>query len=199
MIEIINTLLSPLERFIQSHIRKIGIILIIISFVSLPFVLIPSFQRDTGSVSFYVLLTILFLPVLARVFSLSLAQTLMPLRKELGILMGTLAWVHGANFILQDPTYIQDPTFWWQNGFVSYLALGIVALAIATPLLLTSSNFAIRLLGKRWKTLHKTVYILAIVTILHVVLIEWSKRKSIDYATLSILVIYFVGKIMEWR
>lgn len=65
--------------------------------------------------------------------------------------------------------------------------MGLLALIITTPLLLTSNNYTIKLLGKKWKTLHRTVYFVAIFTLLHVVLLEWARRKSIDYGTLALL------------
>ncbi len=82
---------------------------------------------------------------------------------------------------------------------MSYLAIGLVALIITTPLLLTSSDYAIKLLGKKWKLLHRTVYFVAIFTLLHVVLLEWARRQSIDYGTLALLAGYFFGKILEWK
>jgi len=95
--------------------------------------------------------------------------------------------------------FLFDPYFWWQEGFVSYLAVGLVALIITTPLLFTSNNYAMRLLKKRWKLLHRTTYLMAIFVVLHIVLIEWSRGREIDYATLSVLCGYFLGKILEWR
>ena len=84
-------------------------------------------------------------------------------------------------------SFLFDPYFWWQEGFVSYLAVGLIALIIATPLLLTSNNYAMRLLKKRWKLLHRMTYFMAIFVVLHIALIEWSRSREIDYATLSVL------------
>ncbi|MEI6711737.1 MAG: ferric reductase-like transmembrane domain-containing protein [bacterium] len=187
MIEILNTLLSPLENIITKYREVLRWFLLTLSFFALFLIFFPHQQRDTGSQAYDVLFVILFLPIAARVIGLSLAQALMPLRKELGILMGVLAWVHSAIYMLGYSGFLFDPYFWWDNGFVTYLAMGFVALVLITPLLLTSSNLAIKLLGKKWKLLHRTVYFVAIFTVLHVILIQWARRQSIDYGTLALL------------
>ena len=132
---------------------------------------------------------ILFLPIFARVFNLSLAKALMPLRKELGILMGTLAFVHAAAFMLPYPDFILSLDYWWQYGFISYLAFGFAALILTLPLLFTSNTWAIKKLGKNWKRLHKLVYIIAIFTVLHVVLIQWTRH--LEVGPIVILTLYF--------
>jgi len=83
----INSLLSPLEKLLSKYLSLIKKILLIITFLSLFLIFIPSLQRDTGEQAYNVLLFILFLPIVARVIGLSLAKKIMPLRKELGILM----------------------------------------------------------------------------------------------------------------
>lgn len=83
----INSLLSPLEKILSKYLSLIRKILLIISFLSLFLIFVPSLQRDTGEQAYNVLLFILFLPIVARVIGLSLAKKMLPLRKELGILM----------------------------------------------------------------------------------------------------------------
>ena len=199
MIQKINTILSPLENIIIKYREVLQWFLLTLSFFALFLIFVPSLQRETGSQSYNILFFLLFLPIVARVIGLSLAQALMPLRKELGILMGMLAWAHSATYMLGYSGFLFDTYFWWQEGFVSYLALGLVALIITTPLLLTSNDYAIKILGKKWKLLHRTVYFVAIFTILHVILLQWARQNSIDYGTLAILVAYFIGKILVWR
>ena len=87
LIENINSLLSPLEKLLSKYLSLIKKILLIISFLSLFLIFVPSLQRDTGEQAYNILLFILFLPIVARVIGLSLTKKIMPLRKELGILM----------------------------------------------------------------------------------------------------------------
>lgn len=56
-----------------------------------------------------------------------------------------------------------------------YIMLGMAGLIMLLPLALTSNRWSIRELGSRWNTLHKLVYLVLIVGVLHFVL----ARKSI--------------------
>lgn len=56
-----------------------------------------------------------------------------------------------------------------------YIMLGMAGLTMLLPLALTSNRWSIRKLGNRWNTLHKLVYLVLIVGVLHFVL----ARKSI--------------------
>jgi sulfoxide reductase heme-binding subunit YedZ len=106
---------------------------------------------------------------------------MMPLRKELGILMGVLAFVHAGAFILPYPNFVVSASFWWQEGFITYLAMGMIALFLTLPLVATSNTWAMRKLGKHWKSLHRLAYGILIFTLLHVILIEWSKSGHVDF------------------
>ncbi|MBC7504017.1 rubredoxin [Candidatus Gracilibacteria bacterium] len=63
-----------------------------------------------------------------------------------------------------------------------------------------------RKLGKNWKLLHRLAYGIVIFTILHIILISWYKNPQTIWYTnidiliqLSILIIYFLGKTLEWN
>lgn len=104
----------------------------------------------------------------------------MPLRQELGILMGTLAFVHSVAYIAPYPSMITESYFWLDDTTViSYLALGFFALLFTIPLTLTSNKWAMRKLGKNWKRLHRTVYIIIILTVIHVVLLKWYREFEV--------------------
>lgn len=92
---LINSILSPLENIIRKYQKYIGYFLIFLSFLSLGFLLNPNSTKNSGEKALLVLWVILWIPIFSRVFGIELAKTLLPLRKELGILMGTLAFVHG--------------------------------------------------------------------------------------------------------
>ncbi len=199
MLQKINHFLSPIERIIGKYRVYIGYTFIVLSFFSLSLIFFPSFVKDTGEQAKNLLFFLLFLPIFSRVLWLSLAQSIMPLRKEIGIFMGTLAFVHGAAYIYEYPSFILDIEFWWQEGMVTYFFLWFVSLIFTIPLVLTSNNWAIKKLWKKWKLLHRTVYLIAIFTILHVVLLEWTTQWRIEYGQFILLVIYFIGKWLEWK
>ncbi|MBP9779475.1 rubredoxin [Candidatus Gracilibacteria bacterium] len=81
---------------------------------------------------------------------------------------------------------------------ITYFAIGVISLSITLLLTLTSNIYSIQLLGKHWKTLHRGVYIIAVLTVLHVVLLEWTKEE-IEIGKPILLCIYFIGKVLEWK
>jgi sulfoxide reductase heme-binding subunit YedZ len=48
-----------------------------------------------------------------------------------------------------------------------YITLGMAALLLMVPLAATSTKAMMRKLGKRWKTLHRLVYVIAILAVWH--------------------------------
>ncbi len=140
---------------------------------------------------------ILWLPILARVWDLGIAKAFMPLRKELGILMGTLALVHSLIYIIPFPSYIFSRDFWIFDGYITAYVWGFFAMILTLPLLLTSNNYAIKKLGRYWKTLHKLVYIIVIFTVVHVVVLKFAREFEIWPVIL--LCLYFIWKTLEWK
>lgn len=86
-----------------------------------------------------------------------------------------------------------------------YALVGFVAFLILLPLALTSTKWAMKRLGKRWKTLHKGAYLAAILAVLHYFwLVKNAYAQPILFAT--ILTILFAvrwqpikNKFTEWR
>lgn len=153
--------------------------------------------KESGEKAILVLWIILWIPIFARVFGLRIFQAMMPLRKEIGILMGTLAFVHSARYIVSSPDYILEWSFWIQDGFLSYLAFGFFALILTIPLTLTSNIWMMKNMGKYWKYLHRSVYVIIIFTVVHVILLKL--YREFDYGLLAFLIAYFVFKILEWK
>jgi len=54
-----------------------------------------------------------------------------------------------------------------------------------------------KLMGKWWKRLHRTVYIIALLVIIHVVLLKWSIH--FEFVPVLIFILYSIGKILEWK
>lgn len=72
-----------------------------------------------------------------------------------------------------------------------YITIGFLAWVLMLPLGMTSFQAAQRYLGKRWKQLHRAVYAINILAVLHVV---WIVRSSIGDAVLyGGLVILLLG------
>lgn len=183
------------EQFLGKNFNLISRIILFLSFATIWFLFTPDMLKDTGERAMDILWFLLFLPILAKVLSLPIAKTLMRYRKELGILMGMLAMVHSMLYLTDIYTTILpwDIQFWIDNGSISYLGIGMVATFFTFLLLITSNIASMKLLGRKWKMLHRTVYIIIMLTVLHVILLKW-----FDIGNIILLIIYFTGKWLEW-
>jgi sulfoxide reductase heme-binding subunit YedZ len=104
-------------------------------------------------------------------------------RRALGVYAFLWAAVHFSIFI-----WI-DYAFAWEFIKIEildkrYILAGLAALCILTPLALTSFKWWQKRLGKKWKRLHKLVYLAAPLVILHY---SWAKKGDIFQLTGDIL------------
>jgi len=77
-----------------------------------------------------------------------------------------------------------------------FILVGFLALALLTPLALTSWNGAIRALGaQRWRQLHRLVYLIAVVAILHFLWMRSGKRNYAEVAVYAAILSFLLG----WR
>jgi sulfoxide reductase heme-binding subunit YedZ len=87
-------------------------------------------------------------------------------RKALGLYGALYAFIHVLIFISLDYGFDFNLIF----GEVisrSFIIVGTIALAILIVLVITSNKIAVRILGSGWKKLHRLVYILSPLVILH--------------------------------
>lgn len=111
--------------------------------------------------------------------------------------MWTLAFVHGAGYIFIFPEFILEKSFWWDKGFITYLAAGFMGLILSIPLTITSSDWARQKLWKNWKRLHRLVYVIIILAVIHVVLIKYS--RNLEIVPIITMIAYFIFKWFEWK
>jgi sulfoxide reductase heme-binding subunit YedZ len=77
-----------------------------------------------------------------------------------------------------------------------FILVGFAAFLLLTPLAATSFNRAIKALGaKRWQTLHKLVYVIAGLGILH---FFWMRSGKNDYAEVAIYAA-ILAVLLGWR
>lgn len=145
---------------------------------------------------------ILFLPILAKVFQLELAKKLMLFRKEIWILMWVLAFIHSLQYFIWEYSYwFWEKDFWVFNGSLTYLAYWFIALIITIALTITSNNYSMKMLWKKWKYLHRTVYVLLIFTLLHVLFMKlwWMHENELIFKIWLPLFLYIIWKILQWK
>ena len=64
-----------------------------------------------------------------------------------------------------------------------FITMGFIALLIMSLLAITSNQTAIRLLGGKWKTLHRFIYLIAILAVIHYF---WHKEGKRDFLVVYI-------------
>ncbi|OYU44879.1 MAG: sulfoxide reductase heme-binding subunit YedZ [Burkholderiales bacterium PBB4] len=77
-----------------------------------------------------------------------------------------------------------------------FILVGFSAFVLLTPLAATSFNRAIKALGaKRWKTLHKAVYGVAVLAVLH---FFWMRAGKNNFAEVAVYAV-ILGSLLGWR
>jgi methionine sulfoxide reductase heme-binding subunit len=77
-----------------------------------------------------------------------------------------------------------------------FILVGFLAVVLLTPLAFTSFNRAIRAIGaKRWQALHKLVYLIAFLGVLH---FFWMRSGKQNYAEVYVYAV-ILGALLGWR
>ena len=77
-----------------------------------------------------------------------------------------------------------------------FVLVGFTAIVLLTPLALTSFNRAIRALGgRRWQLLHRLVYAVAVLAIVH---FFWMRAGKNDFAEVAVYAAV-LGSLLGWR
>jgi len=77
-----------------------------------------------------------------------------------------------------------------------FILVGFSAFVLLTPLAATSFNRAVKALGaRRWQTLHKLVYLIAGLAILHFFWMRAGKRNFAEVAVYAAI----IGLLLGWR
>lgn len=149
---------------------------------------VKSFEHLLGIWALRFLILTLLITPLREIGNFNLVRY----RRALGLLAFYYALMHFAAYMLLDqaldfPAIMQDIT---RRPFIT---IGMVSLALLIPLALTSNNWAIRKLGRRWSRLHKLVYIAIAGGALHFILSTkgW-QAEPVIYA-------FIVAALLAWR
>lgn len=104
------------------------------------------------------------------------------LRRMMGLFTFFYVCVHLSTYI------VLDHFFDWDEIVIDivkrpYITIGMLAFTLLLPLAMTSTKKMMKRLGKRWKSLHKLVYLIAILGTLHfLLLVKADLREPIIYA-----------------
>ena len=79
-----------------------------------------------------------------------------------------------------------------------YITIGVMALLLLVPLAVTSTNGMMRRLGRRWKKLHRLIYVIGILGVWH---FYWQVKldtlEALIYA--GILTALLAFRLLDWR
>lgn len=195
---------------LEKHLFGIKRAILVVAHLGLFGIFFPSMQRGFGQAALAVLLVIVFLSPLSRIFRTRLLLQLMGLRREMGILMGYLATVHVLIYVIGSSWMIALPNPFQETGLGTLplmLWAGFAAYVLTLPLLFTSNDLALRLLGgKHWKSLHRLVYLLLVFALLHEALrlrggmqVLPAGYGAATLRVLGTLSIYAFLKLLAWR
>lgn len=137
--------------------------------------------RESGEWTLrFLLLTLLMTPlrnVLHQAWPLRL-------RRMLGLFTFFYALFHLSTYLWL------DQFFDWQEIATDilkrpFITAGMLAFTLLVPLALTSTQAMMRRLGRRWKSLHRSVYVIGILAVLHyLLLVKADLREPLIYASL---------------
>jgi len=122
-------------------------------------------------------------------------QALARLRRMLGLFTYFYGVQHFLCFAWLDMGF--DPEAIWRDiGKRPFILVGTLALLVMTPLAATSFNRAIRALGAaRWQALHRMVYAVAGLAILHFFWMRAAKNNFAEPAVYAAV----LGTLLGWR
>ncbi len=136
---------------------------------------IEHITRGTGDWVLYFLCITLAVTPLRRVTGWN---WLVKLRRELGLFAFFYACLHFMTFLWFDHFF--DVAEMWKDVLKRpFITVGFIAFVLLIPLAVTSTNGMIRRLGgKRWQWLHRLIYVIAPLGILH---FWWMKAGKHDF------------------
>jgi sulfoxide reductase heme-binding subunit YedZ len=77
-----------------------------------------------------------------------------------------------------------------------FILVGFTAVILLTPLALTSFNRAIRALGgRKWQVLHRLVYAIAVLAVVH---FFWMRAGKNNFAEVAVYAL-ILGSLLGWR
>lgn len=155
---------------------------------------VADLSRASGLTALQLLLASLLVRPIVQQWRLG---PLLAARRPLGLWAFAWALAHGLVWLLLDQQL--QPT--WLAELLSrrHLQLGALALLLLLPLALTSTRAMQRRLGRYWGWLHRSVYLIAVLAIVHL----WLANKTLDleqalYAVLAAILLVWRLPLSRW-
>ena len=129
-------------------------------------------ERATGFWTLFILLLTLSLTPIRLLTGIAWP---IQLRRMTGLFMYFYACLHITTYVWLDHSFLW-PDISHDILKHPYVLVGFSAFLFTTPLAITSNSFMIRKLGRRWKQLHRLVYLIGILGVVH---FWWLVKKDI--------------------
>ncbi len=149
---------------------------------------IEAISQRTGSWTLRLLLLTLTVTPLRR---LSGWSGIIRIRRMLGLFTFFYACLHFLTYLIFDQSFDLQEIIKDVSKH-PYVTVGFTAFLLLIPLAITSTNNMIRRLGKRWRQLHQSIYIIATLGVLHYLwLVKKDLRTPLIYAALLLVLLIY--------
>lgn len=120
------------------------------------------------------------------------APWLVMLRRMLGLFAFAYVLLHFVTWL------VLDQGLYWAGILEDiskrpFITIGFAALGLLVPLAITSTNGMMRRLGKRWKTLHRLIYLIALLAVWHY---YWQVKADVREPLVYLAI---VSLLLGWR
>jgi sulfoxide reductase heme-binding subunit YedZ len=123
---------------------------------------------------------------------------LVRLRRMLGLATFFYAFLHFLTFLWFDHGF--DVAAMWKDVLKRpFITVGFIAFVLLVPLAATSTNAAIKRLGRNWARLHRLIYVIAPLAILHYWWMKAAKHNFEQPIVWGVVVAILLGLRLWWR
>jgi sulfoxide reductase heme-binding subunit YedZ len=131
------------------------------------------------------LLTLAVTPLLRLLPHTPAIRWLMRRRRDLGLVTFFYALAHTAAYLVRK----SDLQLIASEGLEAGLLTGWIAFLVFIALAVTSNDASVRALGRTWRSLHKAVYVAAVLTYLHWVLTAFDPTMGYVHGAAAVLLL----------
>ncbi|NVJ68947.1 MAG: sulfoxide reductase heme-binding subunit YedZ [Alphaproteobacteria bacterium] len=120
-------------------------------------------------------------------------------RRMTGLFAYFYVWVHLVSYLWLDLMF-DWPTLWADILKRIYITVGMTAFVLLTPLAITSTKGWIKRMGaKRWQKLHKAVYVIAPLAVIHFFMMRKGfQTEPLVYGAIFVLLMILRLKALPW-
>jgi sulfoxide reductase heme-binding subunit YedZ len=139
--------------------------------------------HSTGEYGLWLLMLVMLARPLAKFVG---RRELMLVRRALGVACFVYALLH---FLLYIATYLGFSLQALAEDLYKrpYIIVGSLAFLLALTMAVTSNNYSVRKLGRRWGKIHRGIYVMAVLVCIHII---W--QVKFDYGEAVMYSVFFI-------